>query len=110
MTVFWKSKIKLAQRRYTRGRHSSCDCFYILQNYFKLDQQTIRENSNCIILFPQNPKSLAHLHADHCKEMSFRDFNDFCNRVRSEKYNSVTLELTDTEGKYRKNFHQFFNP
>ena len=30
-----------AQSYYTRGRHSSCDCFYISQNYFKLDRQTI---------------------------------------------------------------------
>ena len=32
-----------AQSYYTRGRHSSCDCFYISQNYFKLDRQTIRK-------------------------------------------------------------------
>ena len=28
----------------------------------------------------------------------------------SEKYNFVTLDLTNTERKYRKNFDQFFNP
>ena len=99
-----------AQSYYTRGRHSSCDCFYISQNYFKLDRQTIRENSNLIILFPQNPKSLAHIHSDHCGEISFQDFRDFCNRVWSEKYNFVTLDLTNPERKYRKNFDQFFNP
>ena len=99
-----------AQSYYTRGRHSSCDSFYISQNYFKLDRQTIRENSNLIILFPQNPKSLAHIHSDHCGEISFQDFKDFCNRVWSEKYNFVTLDLTNTERKYRKNFDQFFNP
>ena len=37
------------QSYYTRGRHSNCDCFYISQNYFKLDRQTVRENSNFII-------------------------------------------------------------
>ena len=99
-----------AQSYYTRGRHSSCDCFYISQNYFKLDRQTIRENSNLIILFPQNPKSLAHIHSDHCGEIPFQDFRDFCNRVWSEKYNFVTLDLTNPERKYRKNFDQFFNP
>ena len=99
-----------AQSYYTRGRHSSCDCFYISQNYFKLDRQTIRENSNLIILFRQNPKSLAHIHSDHCGEISFQDFRDFCNRVWSEKYNFVTLDLTNPERKYRKNFDQFFDP
>ena len=99
-----------AQSYYTRGRHSSCDSFYISQNYFKLDRQTIRENSNLIILFPQNPKSLVHIHADHCGELSFKEFKDFCNRVWSEKYNFVTLDLTNTERKYRKNFDKFFHP
>ena len=86
------------QSYYTRGRHSSCDCFYISQNYFKLDRQTIRENSNFIILFPQNPKSIAHIQAG--REISFQDFKDFCNWVWSEKYNFVTLILKDTERKY----------
>ena len=99
-----------AQSYYTRGRHSNCDCFYISQNYFKLDRQTIRENSNFIILFPQNPKNLAHIHADHCGEISFQDFKDFCNRVWSEKYNFVTLDLTNSERKYRQNFDRFFDP
>ena len=72
--------------------------------------QTIRENSNLIILFPQNPKSLVHIHADHCGELSFKEFKDFCNRVWSEKYNFVTLDLTNTERKYRKNFDEFFHP
>ena len=98
-----------AQSYYTRGRHSNCDCFYISQNYFKLDRQTIRENSNLIILFPQNPKNLVHIHADHCGEISFQDFKDFCNRVWSEKYNFVTLDLTNSERKYRQNFDRFFN-
>ena len=66
-----------AQSYYKRGRHSSCDSFYISQNYFKLDRQTIRENSNFIILFRQNPRSLAHIHADHCGEISFQEFKDF---------------------------------
>lgn len=99
-----------AQSYYTRGRHSSCDSFYISQNYFKLDRQTIRENSNLIILFRQNPRSLAHIHADHCGEISFQEFKDFCNRVWSQKYNFVTLDLTNSERKYRQNFDQFFNP
>ena len=36
---------------YIRGRHSNVDCFYLLQNYFKLPKQTIRENANFICLF-----------------------------------------------------------
>ena len=37
---------------YTRGRHNNCDTLYISQNYFSLPRQSVRENSNFIILFP----------------------------------------------------------
>ena len=47
-----------AEAYYTRGRHNNCDTFYISQNYFRLPCQTIRENANFIILFPQDAKSL----------------------------------------------------
>ena len=100
------------QSYYTRGRHSNCDCFYISQNYFKLDRQTVRENSNFIILFPQSDKNLDHIHRDHCTQISNEQFKKFCNLVWQDKYNFVTIDLTRPfdNGKYRKNFDQFFDP
>ena len=41
-----------AEAYYTRSRHNNCDTFYISQNYFSLPRQTIRENTNLIIMFP----------------------------------------------------------
>ena len=40
-----------ASNFYTRGRHNNCSCIYISQNYHKLPRQTIRTNSNFLILF-----------------------------------------------------------
>ena len=40
-----------AEAYYTRGRHNNCDTIYIAQYYFRLPRDTIRENSNFIILF-----------------------------------------------------------
>ena len=97
-----------AQSYYTRGRHSNCDCFYISQNYFKLDRQTIRENSNLIILFQQSGKNLSHIYNDHCTDITFEEFKSFCNKVWSKKYNFVCIDLTRTEGKYRQNFDMSF--
>ena len=54
-----------AEAYYTRGRHNNCDTIYIAQNYFRLPRHTLRENSNFIILFPQDTKNLTHIHADH---------------------------------------------
>ena len=100
------------QSYYTRGRHSNCDCFYISQNYFKLDRQTVRENSNFIILFPQSEKNLDHIHRDHCTHISNQEFKAFCNYVWRKKYNFVTIDLTRPfdNGKYRENLDRFMDP
>ena len=103
-----------AEAYYTRGRHNNCDTFYISQNYFRLPRHTIRENSNFIILFPQDNKNLSHIHSDHCNlDMDINEFKAFCNQVWDGKsYNFVTTDLTSTKfnGKYRKNFDVFYFP
>ena len=48
-----------AEAYYTRGGHNSCDTIYIAENYFRQPRHKIRENSNIIILFPQDLKNLA---------------------------------------------------
>ena len=55
-----------AETYYTRCRHNNCDTIYIAQNYFRLPRHTIRENSNFIILFPQDTRNLSHIHVNHC--------------------------------------------
>ena len=98
---------------YTRGRHNNCDTIYIAQNYFCLPRHTVRENSNFIILFPQDVKNLTHIHADHCaSDISHAEFKQFCHGVWSRDHNFVTIDLTSTpmNGKYRQNFNRFYFP
>ena len=86
---------------------------YIAQNYFRLPRQTIRENSNFIILFPQDAKNLTHIHADHyANNISLLEFKQCCPRVWSKEHSSVTIDLTitPTNGKYRQNFNRFYFP
>ena len=97
---------------YCRGRHNNVDSFYLSQSYFKLPRQTIRENSNLILLFPQDEKNISHIHRDHAsQDMSFGEFKNFCQSVwKSGKHNFVTLDLTSSinDGKYRKNLDEFY--
>ena len=95
---------------YTRGRHNNCDTIYIAQNYFRLPRHTIRENSNFIILFPQDTKNLTHI--DCAGDIPLLEFKQFCHRVRSEDHNFVTIDLTSTptNGKYRQNLNRFYFP
>ena len=103
-----------AEAYYTRGRHNNCDTFYISQNYFRLPRQTIRENANFLILFPQDAKNLVHIHADHCDDdMSLEEFKKFCRRVwNGAKHNFVPIDLTSEKwnGKYRQNLDCFYLP
>ena len=103
-----------AEAYYTRGRHNNFDTFDISQNYFRLPHQTIRENTNFIILFPQDAKNLMHIHADHCDDdMSLQEFKDYCRKVWTEANHAfVTIDLTSGKlnGKYRKNLDCFYLP
>ena len=68
-----------AEACYTRGRHNNCDTIYIAPNYFRLPRHKIRENSNFIILFPQDTKTLTHIHADQCAgDIPLLEFKQFC--------------------------------
>ena len=98
-----------AEAYYTRGRHNNCDTLYISQNYFRLPCQTIRENANFIILFPQDAKNLVHIYADHCD--GDMPIEEFCRRVwNTGKRNFVTIDLTSEKcsGKYRQNLDCFY--
>ena len=97
---------------YSRGRHSNCDSLYISQNYFTLPRNSVRENSNLIILFPQNSKSVHHIYQDHCTDLPFEEFDILCRNIWETKYNFLTIDLTTStwNGKYRENLERFYIP
>ena len=100
-----------AEAYYTRGRQNNT--IYIAQNYFRLPRHTIRENSNFIILFPQDTNNLTHIHADHCaNDISLLEFKQFCRGMWSNEHNFLTIDLISTpkNGNYRQNFNRFYFP
>ena len=106
-----------AEDYYTRGRHNNVTVFYISQSYFRLPRQTIRENSNFLVLFPQDEKNLRHIYEDRCSAdthvVSYDLFKKLCTTIWNEKpYNFVTIDSTRQlhTGKYRKNFDEFWLP
>ena len=97
---------------YSRGRHNNCDSLYITQNYFTLPRNSVRENSNIIMLFPQNNKSVQHIHQDHCTDLPFEEFNALCQNIWKTKFNFLTIDLSSSllDGKYRENLETFYIP
>ena len=96
---------------YVRGRHSNVDSFYLLQNYFRLPRQTIRENSNFICIFKQDGKNINHIYNDHVSEdMSKEESGKFCRKCWERPHGFAVIDLTSKahEGKYRNGFDNFY--
>ena len=96
---------------YIRGRHSNVDCFYLCQNYFLLPRQTIRENSNFMVLFKQDMKNINHIYDDHVSNnMSKDEFRYLCKEAWKTPHGFVVIDLTSdsNSGKYRKGFDEFY--
>jgi hypothetical protein len=98
------------EQYYTRGRHNNVDCIYISQNYIKLPRQTVRENANFFILFPQNDITLENFYRDHCTDLNKNSFKNICKEIWKEPYSFVTIDMTRNKnnGKYRKMLNEFF--
>lgn len=94
---------------YTRGRHNNIDCFYISQNYIKLPKNTIRENTNLFILFPQDKLNLNYFYRDHCNDIKKDEFDDLCYKSWNIEFGFVTIDLSSkiNRGKYRKMLNYF---
>ncbi|KAL9966048.1 hypothetical protein ACROYT_G024059 [Oculina patagonica] len=89
------SKQNKIEDYYTRGRHSNVDCIYLSQNYFKLPRQTIRENANLFILFPQDLKNINHIYNDHVSEdMEKEEFRSLCRSAWRGSHTFLTIDLS----------------
>ena len=107
-----ESNQNLAGNFYTRGRHNNLSCIYISQSYHMLPRQTIRTNANCLILFKLPNKDLRHIHDDIIGDMTYKEFNDFCQNIWQKDHGYIIINRNKSveEGKYIANFEQAFIP
>ena len=89
---------------FTRGRHEDLDVYYLSQNYFGLPRQSIRNNSDRLILFKQtlrNDQSMYYYIGAF--DMIYDEFKEVCRVAWSEKFNYVCINMTKSknEEKYR---------
>ena len=49
---------------FTRGRHEDLDVYYISQSYFALPRQSIRNNSDRLIMFKQTLRVVQSMYDD----------------------------------------------
>ena len=89
---------------FTRGRHEDLDVYYISQSYFALPRQSIRNNSDILILFKQTLRDVQSMYYDiGAYDMSYHEFKLMCHKAWDEKYNYLCIDMTKNknEGKYR---------
>ena len=49
---------------FTRGKHEDLDVYYISQSYFGLPRQSVRNNSDRLILFKQTLRDVQSMYHD----------------------------------------------
>ena len=89
---------------FTRRRHEDLDVYYISQSYFASPRQSIRNNSDRLILFKQTLRDFQSMYYDiGAYDMNYDEFKLMCHKAWDEKYNYLCIDMTKNknEGKYR---------
>ena len=96
---------------FTRGRHENLDVFYISQSYFALPRQSIRNNSDRLILFKQTLGDVQSMYCDiGAYDMNYNEFKDMCHKVWDEKYNYLCIDMTKLKKKVNIEFSTKVKP
>ena len=88
---------------FTRGRHEDLDVYYISQSYFALPRQSIRNNSDRLILFKQTLRDVQSMYYDiGAYDMKYDEFKEMCQKAWDEKHNYLCIDVTKNknDGKY----------
>ena len=89
---------------FTRGRHEDLDVYCISQSYFALPRQSIRNNSDRLILFKQTLRDVQSMYYDiGAYDMKYDEFKEVCHKAWDERFNYLCIDMTKNknEGKYR---------
>ena len=89
---------------FNKGRHEDLDLYFISQSYFGLPKQSIRNNSDRLILFKQTLGDVQSMYQDTgAFDMIYDEFTEMCQVAWSEKFKYLSIDMTknNNEGKYR---------
>ena len=89
---------------FTRGRHEDLDVYYLSQSCFALARQSIRKDSDRLILFKQTLRDVQSMYHDiGAFDMIYDEFKKMCRVAWSENFNYLCIDMSKNknEGKYR---------
>ena len=78
---------------FTRGCHNNIDIYYISQSYFHLPKNTIRKNSNIIILFEQTLRDIILLFHDIAGlDKNLEEWKQLCRKAWENDYDYLQID------------------
>ena len=93
------------ERYFAQGRHSNADIFYCCQSYSRVPKQVVRDNSNMLIIFPQDDLNLKHIYENHVGgDMDFNEFKILCRWCWDKPFSFLTIDKTSSKDRYKKMF------
>ena len=79
---------------FTRGRHEDLEVYYISQSYFALPRQSIRNNSDRLILFKQTLRDVQSMYQDvGAFDMKYDELKEMCRVEWGEKFNYLCIDM-----------------
>ena len=102
--MLWAKNSSQIDEFFTRGRHEDLDVYYISQSYFALPRQSIRNNSDRLILFKQTLRDVQSMYYDiGAYDMKYDEFKEMCHKAWDERFNYLCIDMTKNknDGKYR---------
>ena len=77
------------------GKHEDLVVFYISHSYFGLPRQTIRNNSDRLILFKQTLRDVQCMYYDIGDyHMIYSEYKEMCHKAWSERFNYLCIDMT----------------
>ena len=73
---------------FAKGRHEDINVLYISQSYFGLPRQSIRNNSDRLILFKQTIRDVQNMYYDNgAYDKKYDEFKEMCQKTWSQRFN-----------------------
>ena len=92
---------------FTRGRHEKLDVYYIIQSYFGLLRQSIRNSSDRIKLFKQRIRDVESMYKENGgNDIKYDELKEMCRKAWNEKLNYLCIDTTENKNEGN---HSIFN-
>ena len=90
---------------FTRGRQEDLEVHYNSQSFFALPRQSIRNNSDRLILFKQTLRDVQSMYYDiGAYDKKYNEFKEMCHKAWSERFNCLCIDMAKNKNEGKNGF------